>query len=316
MIKVATVQAAQDLAKLLEEFKPGQGPFVIVPNWHCDHEGYGTDAQTLRYLLEILPGEKIVVESYDAARTDDPARFADLDLAQAQKHQDYLREQDRIFLKTTGIGKVLQEHGAEYLNITEEIWCQRAADEAEVRTLVEKRYGPIRHKELYAMVPQRLWELRTHNLINYAKIKAGLMETGMFFSLSMKNLFGLIPVPDRTSYHGSNDTGLSSSIVDANIVYSSVFRVISICEAIRNARLSSQASFVDEHTLTKDLQLAVASDRSVELDAFLVTALGGIPQKRHFLQIAAEVFGSWDPDSFPPLPNGIAARLKRIMGIP
>ncbi len=314
MIRVGTIQGSADLAALLEEFDLGEGPFVIVPNWHCTQEGYGTDAQTLRYLLEVLPGEKIVIEAYDAGRTDDPSRFSGLDLDEAQKHWEYLKEQDRIFLRTTGIGEVLEEHGAEYLNITEEVWGQRVADATKVQTFVEQHYGSVSHKELCGMVPQRLWELRGQSLINYAKMKAGRIETGMFFSLSMKNLFGLIPVPNRESYHGSQDQGLSSSIVDTNIIYCSLFRVISICEAIRNTRLSSQASFVDEHALVKDLQLAVASDNLVELDAFLVTVLGDIPENRHFLQIGSEVFGSWNSDSFPSLPSGIADRLRRIMG--
>ncbi len=313
MIRAGTVQGSVDLAALLGEFDLGEGPFVIVPNWHCAQEGYGTDAQTLRYLLEVLPGDKIVVEAYDAARTDDPSRFSGLDLDEAQKHWEYLREQDRIFLKTTGIGEVLEEHGAEYLNITEEVWSQRMADAAEVEAFVEQHYGPVSHKELYGIVPQRLWELRGQNLVNYAKMKAGRIATGIFFSLSMKNLFGLIPVPNRESYHGSKDQGLSSSIVDTNIIYCSLFRVISICEAIRNTLLSSQASFADKHTLVKDLQLAVASDKSVELDAFLVTVLGDIPENRHFLQIGSEVFGSWNSDSFPTLPKRIAERLRSIM---
>ncbi|MCK4849923.1 MAG: DUF362 domain-containing protein [Phycisphaerae bacterium] len=315
MIRVGTVQGSVDLAALLGEFDLGEGPFVIVANWHCTQEGYGTDAQTLRYLLEVLPGEKIVIEAYDAARTDDPSRFSGLDLDEAQKHWEYLREQDRIFLRTTGIGEVLEEHGAEYLNITEEVWGQRVADATEVQAFVEQRYGPIGHKELYGMVPQRLWELRGQSLVNYAKMKAGRIATEIFFSLSMKNFFGLIPVPNRESYHGSQCQGLSSSIVDTNIIYCSVFKVISICEAIRNTLLSSQARFADKHTLVKDLQLAVASDKSVELDAFLVTVLGDIPENRHFLQIGSEVFGSWNSDSFPSLPSGIADRLRKIMGV-
>ena len=313
MIRVGTIRGSADLAALLEEFDLGEGPFVIVPNWHCAQEGYGTDAQTLNYLLGILPGEKIVIEAYDAVRTDDPSRFSGLDLDEAQKHQEYLREQDRIFLRTTGIGEVLEEHGAEYLNITEEVWGQRVADATKVQAFVEQHYGPVSHKELCGMVPQRLWELRGQSLINYAKMKAGRLATRVFFSLSMKNLFGLIPVPDRESYHGSKYQGLSSSIVDTNIIYCSLFRVISICEAIRNTLLSSQANFADKHTLVKDLQLAVASDKLVELDAFLVTVLGDIPENRHFLQIGSRVFGSWNPESFPSLPRGIADRLRRIM---
>ena len=130
----------------------------------------------------------------------------------------------------------------------------------------------------------------------------------------MKNLFGLIPVPNWEAYHGSDEQGLSSSIVDSNKIYCSLFRVISVCEAIRNARLSRRVGFQDKESLVKDLQLAASSDSAVELDAFLVTVLGEIPEKRYFLQKGAEVFGPWSRDSFPALPSGIADRLRRIMG--
>jgi len=216
MIKVGIVRDSSAMAELLQELEPGDGPFFIVPNWHCAREGYGTDARTLDCLLEALPGEKTVVESYDDARTDDPERFQGLDLEAAREHWDYLREQDRLFLSETGIGEVLERHGAEYLNVTEEVWAGRAADAEEVRRRVEERFGPIAHRELYGMVPRRLSEARGSTLIDYAKMKVGKFGGGPFFSMSMKNLFGLIPVPNRQSYHGAGDEGLSRSIVDAN----------------------------------------------------------------------------------------------------
>ena len=313
MIAVGIVRDSRALTELLREFRPGQGPFVIVPNWHCTVKGYGTDARTLECLLEALPGEKTVVEAYDADRTDDPGRFQGLDLEAAREHWDYLREQDQIFLRETGIGKVLDEHGAEYLNVTEEQWAGRTADGGEVRTLVEDRYGPVGHAELYGMVPQKLWEQRGCTLINYAKIKVAPSADGLFFSLSMKNLFGLIPVPDRTRYHGSEDQGLARSIVDANQIYFSLFRVISVCEAMRNARISPDAGFKDDAALVENLGLVAASDRSVELDAYLVAALGDIPAERHFLQVGARIFGAWDEEDFLPLPAETGQRLREIM---
>ena len=315
MIKAAILRESDALAELLVEFHPGQPPFVIVPNWHCALKGYGTDARTLRCLLKALPGKKTIVESFDAARTDDPGRFQGLDLEAARDHWDYLREQDQVFLRQTGIGKVLEEHGAEYLNVTEEVWAGRAADPSEIRDLVEKRYGPVGHIELYGMVPRKLWEQRGHTLINCAKIKAGSWEDRLFFSLSMKNLFGLIPVPDRTSYHGADDQGLPRSIVDTNQIYCSLFRVISICEAMHNARISPHVAFGDDAALVENLGLVAASDRSVELDAFLVKALGVSPGERHFLRLGAQIFGAWDEDRFPALPEEAARRLNEIMGI-
>jgi hypothetical protein len=312
MIRVAEVHGRGDLKQLISSFSMGEPPFVVVPNWHSRTRGYGTDAEVLDWLLSGLGGEAIVVEAYDAARTDDPGRFAGLSLGEAKQHQEYLREQDRLFLRDMGIDRVLERHGAEYLNVTEEAWSGRVADAGEVKGVVESRYGPVAHSELLGVVPLRLWEVRGSTLVNLAKIKAGQALGGLFFSLSLKNLFGLIPVPSRGHYHGSDAQGLSRAIIDMNQIYCSLFGVISVCEAINASLISARHSF-DEVALVEGLGLAVASEQSVEMDAFLVQLLGGCPEGRHFLRMGAEVFGGWDRSSFPAVPEGIARRLREAM---
>jgi len=54
----------------------------------------------------------------------------------------------------------------------------------------------------------------------------------------MKNVFGLIPDPLRSRWHGPNDEWLGRSIVDVNKVYAALFRVYGICEALHYATLS------------------------------------------------------------------------------
>lgn len=312
MVRLAEVHGGEDLKQLISSFSMGEPPYVIVPNWHSRTRGYGTDAEVLDWLLVGLGGEAIVVEAYDATRTDDPGRFAGLSLEEAKQHQDYLREQDRLFLRDMGIDAVLERNGAEYLNVTEEVWSGQVAGAGSVKGVVESRHGPVFHSELLGMVPMRLWEARGRTLVNLAKIKAGPALGGLFFSLSLKNLFGLIPVPSRGSYHGSGAQGLSRSIIDMNQIYHSLFNVISVCEAINASLISARHSF-DEAALVESLGLAVVSERSVELDAFLVWLLGGCPEERHFLRMGAEVFGGWDRGSFPPVPKGIARRLRKAM---
>ena len=313
MINAGTIKNSADMANLLQGFVLKE-PFIVLPNWHCTTEGYGTDPLTLSYLLAALPGKAVVVEAYDAARTDDSQRFESLDMAAARQHWDYLRQQDQVFLESTGNDRVLAEHGAEYVNVTEELWAGRVADAGEVASLVERRYGPIVHTELYGMVPQRLWESRHGTLVNCAKIKACQFAGGLFFSLAMKNLFGLIPLPDRMAYHGAHHQGLSRTIVDANQLYHSMFQVISIAEALHATLIAPQGTFEDPDALVKDLGFAAVSDHVVELDAFLVQAMGGSVEKRHFLDLGAGVLGGWDQKNFPPLPDTVAARLGTIMG--
>jgi len=313
VINVGIARDSRALAALLDPFDLGNGPFIIVPNWHCARKGYGTDAQTLRTLLEVLPGSKTIVESYDAARTADPGRFEGLDLAAARQHQGYLREQDQVFLRQTGLGEVLREHDAEYLSVTEEVWEGRTADAREVQAAVEQRYGPVVHQELYGMVPSSLWDQRGCTLVNCAKMKACGIAGGVFFSLSMKNLFGLIPVPNRYGYHGASEKGLSRSIVDCNQVYASLFPTVSLCEAMHSSLISATTRFDDEASLVADLGLVAVSDRAVELDAFLVSAMGVHPEERNFLRMGAEVFGQWHENDFPPLPPEAAHRLADAM---
>ena len=313
MINAGTIKNSADMANLLQGFVLKE-PFIVLPNWHCTTEGYGTDPLTLSYLLAALPGKAVVVEAYDAARTDDSQRFESLDMDAARQHWDYLRQQDQVFLESTGNDKVLAEHGAEYVNVTEEIWAGRIADTGEVASLVEKRYGPIVHTELYGMVPQRLWESRHGTLINCAKIKACYFAGGLFFSLAMKNLFGLIPLPNRMAYHGAHEQGLSRSIVDADQLYHAMFKVISIAEAIHATLIIPQGAFEDPGALVKNLGFAAASDHVVDLDAFIVQAFGSSPEDRHFLKLGAAILGGWDQKNFPPVPVSVAARLREIMG--
>lgn len=312
MIKADIVKNSDDMAKLLQPLRP-QGPFIIVPNWHCTQEGYGTDAQTLAYLLEVLPGEKIVVEAYDAARTDDMERFHSMDMQEAHEHLEYFRQQDQLFLESTGNGEVLAKYGAEYVNVTEEAWAGRLVDADQVKALVEDRYGPILHQELYGIVPNRLWQYRHGTLINCAKIKASIFAGGVFFGLAMKNLFGLIPIPNRIGYHGSEHRGLSRSIVDVYQVYRSTFRVISVLEAIHASLITARGTLEDSFALVKNLSFAAASDNAVELDAFMVQALGGSPDERNFLKMGADIFGRWDPNTFPAVPPTVADRFGEIM---
>jgi len=313
VIKAGIVRDPQALRRLLSPFDPGPGPFVVVPNWHTARRGYGTDADTLRCVLDALPGEKILVESYDGARTEDPGRFQGLDMEGAREHRDFLRSQDRIFLDETGIGAVLSECHAWYLNVTEEIWAGRSAPADEVQALVEGRYGAVARPELYGMVPRRLWDLRGCTLINCAKIKALPRAGGVFFTLSMKNLFGLIPVPSRGAYHGSSDRGLSRTIVDMNRIYASLFRVISMGEAMYATLLSATVPLDHEAALLENLGLVAVSERAVELDAFLVHALGVRPEERYFLRMGADVFGRWEEARFPALPAEVRPRLKEAM---
>jgi len=161
-------------------------------------------------------------------------------------------------------------------------------------------------------VPKALWDVREKAaFINLAKAKADLTRDPPFYSLSMTNLFGLIPDPSRRVYHGADYvSGLPRSIADACALYHALFPVVSVCEIIHNPLVLTRPGEMSRSDgLVENLGLAAASASPVELDAFLVALLGGEPSSRHFLRVGAEVFGGWDSSTFPALPEEVAARL-------
>lgn len=93
---------------------------------------------------------------------------------------------------------------------------------------MEGRFPPVFREKLYSYVPQRLYDLMGATFISFGRVK-GIHEA--FPSLTMKNLFGLIPDPLRAWWHGPRDRWLGRSIVDINKVYHSLFKVYGICEA-------------------------------------------------------------------------------------
>ena len=219
----------------------------------------------------------------------------------SREHWNEFRREDERFLKSTGIQEVLTSHGAQFLNVTEEVWGGRTADPQLIRSRVEKKYPPIHHEELYSTIPQIFLNLENPLFVNLAKFKIFNLETNQpFYSLSMKNLFGLIPTPSRQIYHGNEYDGLARSITDMCTVYCALFPTIHLLEAIHRTLFKGCEEFAGPVT---DLGLLISSDSPAELDAFAVHLAGGDPNERHFLKMGKEVFGTWDESRFPKPPE-------------
>jgi len=310
MTEIWDIQDRGDVQKALAQFNPSAGTCLIKPNFFTQCEGYYTDARTLDDFLGAIPGTKIVLECYTARRTDGSRP---IEPGQTREHLDWLREQDRRFFAGSGIGEVLARHDADFLNVTEEIWGGGGADAREVARLVEGKYPPVVHSELYGCVPQRLLDLRGAPLLNLAKLKvAHAGGSDPFFSLSMKNLFGLIPEPNRGNYHGKGDAGLPHSIVDMCKIYTALFDTTHVVEAVYNTLISREGLTDPDDPrkglgLVSDLGLAVTGDDPAGLDAFIVSLFGDDPGQRHFLKAARGVLGNWDAAYFPEIPAKLAA---------
>ena len=201
-------------------------PVVIKPNWGTINNF--TEAAVLDGVLGAIPGEKLVVESYGWARTRDALEGKGIGSC---KRGD-LRASDEWFLEYSGVGKVLEKHGVEFLNVTEEVWNKRVADPAEVRKASE-RYGEVLFPEMYERVPRRLFDMSGGTLLSLAKYR--LNHDPIAFSLSMKNLFGLIPGPGRAQYHGKGDMYLARTIVDMNRIYRGIFDMVGVVDGVYTA---------------------------------------------------------------------------------
>ena len=260
-------------------------PVIIKPNWGTINNF--TEAAVLDGVLSAVGGEAIVVESYGWARTEDALNGKGIG---SVKRRD-LKKNDEWFLKYSGIGDVLKKHRVEYLNVTEEVWAKRVVEPGEVRKIADK-YPPIQLEEMYAQVPTRLFELRGGTFLSLAKYR--LNHEPIVVSLSLKNLFGMIPGPGRSRFHGVNDYLLAQSIVDINKIYHSIFDVKGVVDGVLTASIGKVAEEAIKPKTANNRGILLGSEDCVELDAFVASLEGKDPNNIGYLKLAADVFGGWD----------------------
>lgn len=258
-------------------------PVVIKPNW--GYSGCFTEADILDWAFSAIKGDKLVVEGYGWARTKDFVTSGRM----GSKRKSDLRKSDKWFLDYSGIGKVLEEHSIEFLNVTEENWAKRTADPEEIRTIVEKHYDPVAIESMYANVPQQLYEMRGSSFLSLAKLRLGSPPYQV--SLAVKNLFGLIPGPGRyVPYHGKKNVNLSQSVLDINKIYHSLFNVKGIVDAVLTADSTLGGR---KGGIYKDSGLLWSCSNVFELDACVSAQFGQNPLEVDYLRHTAEHMGMW-----------------------
>lgn len=262
-------------------------PVLIKPNWGCS--AFFTEAQILDWALSSIDGEKLIIESYGWARTKE---FIETGRMGSKQRSD-LRKSDRWFLKHSGIDKVLEKHDVAFLNITEEKWAKRTVDPTEIKSLVEKDFEPVQFEMMYKDVPQRLYDLRGGSLLSLAKLRLGLPPYAV--SLSVKNLFGMIPGPGRYSpYHGKKNCNLSQSVLDINKVYRSLFDVRGMVDGIFTADVVNELP--RSAKIFKNLNLLWACKDTMELDALVAMQFGRNPSDIDYARHPAETLGMWSKE--------------------
>jgi len=272
-IVIAKVANIADMKRFLKRLKMRGNGFVIKPNW--SNANTFTSAKMLELLFNCLKGDTTVIESYTAWRNKlntGPEPQEVITPANARRKWKWIREQDNWFLKYGGIKTVLRKHRIQYLNVTEEVWTGRTAPNAEIKKIVERKFGPVRNEEMYGFVPQRIYYLRGCTLLSLNLSR----KTREVMSLSTKNLFGFIPDPARYGkWHGKNDAWLPQSIVDVNKIYRSLF---------------TPCYWINE---VKDRDLLIGSENSVLADAVTATLMGVDPEEVAYLQAASKIFGGY-----------------------
>ncbi|MHA1906422.1 MAG: DUF362 domain-containing protein [Candidatus Thorarchaeota archaeon] len=277
--------------KILSQFD-FNAPVVVKPNWSSS--AIFTESKILDWTLSAIECEVIVVESYAMWRNEifldsSLARDTELLLKLRKQKKNDLRKNDEWFLDFSGIQHVLEKHDVEYLNISEELWANRVCNSELIQEEVSKHFSPVATETLSTSVPSHLYDLKGGTLLNLTKPKRSLKAN--FVSLSLKNMFGMIPTPWRRKYHGENEELLTQSILDINKIYNSLFDVVGIIESV----------FTTSETVENPMNPLIhsntgyiwASENPLELDALVTSQLGLNPHNIEYLQLAFQVFGAW-----------------------
>lgn len=222
------IASKQDFINAVKKYQIDTEYAIIKPNWVSNDYGEYTEPEILDWLLEALPNQKkVIIESYTPWRgmefvEDDTHKGQGVTLGGGKQHWDFYKEQDKRFLQSTGIENVLKKHQAKYINITSEVWSNNCVEPEIIKRIVAT---PIKWQELYSYIPKRIFDLRElATLISLSKIKVEESIPSIYISMSIKNLFGLIPHPSRyIPFHDNNHSMVTEVIQDVYTIYSSLF---------------------------------------------------------------------------------------------
>ena len=275
--------ARHALPDIIREILPPEKPerVLVKVTWHGYATGTYTDPAALDLLLGALPCPAVILEGHTSSRCVENAAF-DWE-TEARRNRAWIRQQDAEYLRRTGLDDVLTRHDAQYLNVTEAYWDEAcvAPEEIDVR---------LHHPELAGFVPQALLPYRGCPLISFAKFKGPTR-------LSISNLFGLIPAPLRSAWHGPNITYFARVCCDLAKLYGSLFDVYAVNEALYSAvrwnRKGLYRSRWGNYDLIQDTGIAAASHGLVTADILASRLQGQDVDRSAFFDVVKSELG-WD----------------------
>lgn len=207
---IAGVSDHKRMRCVVESILPAAKPerVLIKVTWHGYATGTYTDPAALDLLLGALPAPAIVLEGHTSSRN---AAAAEFDWEHdAREHRAWIRQQDAEYLRRTGLADVLAKHSAQYLNVTEAYWDEGCETDAA------------------SYIPRILLDYAGCPMISFAKFKGPTR-------LAISNLFGLIPAPLRSAWHGPNITYFARICCDIAKNYGTLFPLSAINEALYSA---------------------------------------------------------------------------------
>ena len=221
---VARARKSEALAEILSLVLPPSERYLVKVTWHGYAQGTYTGPTALDLLLGALPGRAVLLEGHTSSRN---VGGVEIDWeADAERHRTWVRQQDIEFLRRTGLAEVIARHGAQYLNVTEAWWDGACTPAEDVRAALGG--VALRHPELADFVPSALMELRGAPMISLARFKGPTR-------LGLSNLFGLIPRPLRTEWHGPDITYFASVCCDLARIYGGLFPLFGLVEGFDSA---------------------------------------------------------------------------------
>jgi sirohydrochlorin ferrochelatase len=279
--EIARVSDRQQMSCLLERVLPPAKPdrVLVKVTWHGYATGTYTDPAALDLLLGALPSPAIILEGHTSSRNTEDAGF-DWE-TQARENRAWIRQQDAEYLRRTGLAAVLAKHHAEYVNITEAYWDGACNKDN---------------------VPEVLLQYTGSPMISFAKFKGPTR-------LAISNLFGLIPDPLRSAWHGPNITYFARVCCDLAKLYGALFPLIGINEALYSAvrwnRKGLYRSRWGNYDLISDAGYVTASSNLLTADILASRLAGQDVNRSAFFEVVRAELG-WDASAAAdPLPQAV-----------
>jgi uncharacterized protein (DUF362 family) len=287
----ASVKTAAPLRGMFGAVGCADKPVLIKVNWFSGLPAQFTDAATLDLFLEALGGPAVVIEGHSFMRNDGSREIT---VGNARDNAEWIREQEKAYLRDNGLTEVIENHGARYVNVTDEVWAGRTVNPSDVRSRVDERFGPLTNEELYAAMPAALLEFEGAPLISLARLKLPCSGISEAPTLSLKNMFGLVPEPNRSGYHEK----LANTLIDVQALYGSYFTLVGAVEAIYcGVREAPDGPFEAPWARYEDTGatgLAVVGAIPADVDAFAAGLFGLDVSERTVMAEYERRIGPWD----------------------